>query len=1224
MATPLQNRNKILALAEQRIKLLYTDAYTRAMKIAEVRNALNAAENVNFNFRAFPRAEKELNKIMGELSISIEKMTESGLNAAHKDGLSVATQRILAITASAAAKDMAAEAANANRLSQAMGTKLANEKRGGLTLSERIWKTVQTSRNELEIIIQNNLIEGKGADVASREVRQYLNDPKKLFRRVKDKETGEYHLSKAAQQYHPGQGKYRSSYMNARRLVVSEMNMATQASECAAYADNPLIAGYEIRLSNNHTVKDPRHPGKVLDLHDICDELQGKYPPTFKFTGWHPHCYTADAKVLTARGWVKFADLQDNDLCLSLTADRSLEYAPIVDRQRFEFHGDMVRFYNRSFECQVTPNHEVLYLNKCDGRFKRMAASDYTQYNGGIYRSAKNSRPDIEEAVIGGNVVNFDDFCEFMGYWLSDGSVASKRTSQIAISQQPDQKPYKDIIAVIERMGYKPKIGTQAIYLFDKVFHHYLSQFGKCNEKFIPDEIKYASKRQIDIFLNAFVKCDGHIKKPKTFVGNRGNLCVPEHGEETYYTTSERLMADLCVCLLNAEYRPSVRKQKPTIATKKDGAVVKGNYPCYIVSKCYSATTTQFSKGAVRYDGFVYDVTIGNESHAIYIMENGKCYWGSNCRCSMIPILISPEERRKLAQARAEGKTYTPKGVITDVPDNFKTWVAKNQDRIAGAKTLPFFLQDNGEMTDKGYALDEKFTDTPMPNALKVAEQRHAQRTPEQEEAIRQKWEERRNIRTEGAAALKEMEGISDVDTQAMWDALNGGNLKEITAQTGKLRAAEMQIKMLDKLENPMQVARDTSLATARTINEAVTRTLSKMPTRLEDRLAKLDYEIDWVAREGKKRYPDTWKYSQDAYKKERSLVERELKVRQIKDSVSGALSYAKTTRSKKLKDLASEFDAIISAPNIDFTKAKEVSDRLADEYNRLMAAKAPKVSVLGNETLADLKQKMGSNLPETLQNLDKAISNFKRNNPDFEKNRDSIQKEMASILQANDLGMDINGQLLESVYNNGFYNTFQSGTSDGYCGSRKTTGPIDVSHSRLGASHKMFGMGKDLKNDQLARDKYEKYGHLLDRDKTESFLHNRTWYGASQGRDSQVQVRFKRDKVLCTWTFNDSLGCTYQPSLVTDPKIESFDNVLSSSKMPKSSDTRSLHAWQKQKGTSYVELQYHGKLTIDDVESIVFADKPSKIIKPDLIDKLKAKGIELFYFDGSKVVKYL
>jgi hypothetical protein len=33
MATPRQTRNKLFALAEQRIKLLYGDAYTRALTL---------------------------------------------------------------------------------------------------------------------------------------------------------------------------------------------------------------------------------------------------------------------------------------------------------------------------------------------------------------------------------------------------------------------------------------------------------------------------------------------------------------------------------------------------------------------------------------------------------------------------------------------------------------------------------------------------------------------------------------------------------------------------------------------------------------------------------------------------------------------------------------------------------------------------------------------------------------------------------------------------------------------------------------------------------------------------------------------------------------------------------------------------------------------------------------------------------------------------------------
>ncbi len=44
-----------------------------------------------------------------------------------------------------------------------------------------------------------------------------------------------------------------------------------------------FVVGIEIKLSNNHTLNG-------VPLTDICDELKGRYPKDFKFTGWHPHC----------------------------------------------------------------------------------------------------------------------------------------------------------------------------------------------------------------------------------------------------------------------------------------------------------------------------------------------------------------------------------------------------------------------------------------------------------------------------------------------------------------------------------------------------------------------------------------------------------------------------------------------------------------------------------------------------------------------------------------------------------------------------------------------------------------------------------------------------------------------------------------------------------------------------------------------------------------------
>ena len=44
-----------------------------------------------------------------------------------------------------------------------------------------------------------------------------------------------------------------------------------------------FVVGIEIHLSGNHTLN-----GKPF--HNLCDELVGKYPKDFKFTGWHPQC----------------------------------------------------------------------------------------------------------------------------------------------------------------------------------------------------------------------------------------------------------------------------------------------------------------------------------------------------------------------------------------------------------------------------------------------------------------------------------------------------------------------------------------------------------------------------------------------------------------------------------------------------------------------------------------------------------------------------------------------------------------------------------------------------------------------------------------------------------------------------------------------------------------------------------------------------------------------
>ena len=106
----------------------------------------------------------------------------------------------------------------------------------------------------------------------------YLKQPDKLFRRVRD-EHGQLKLSKNAKAYHPGQGVYRSSYKNARRLASTEANIAYHKADEQRWSELDFVVGYEIVVSEHSKRK-----------HDICDDLAGRYPKTFQFSGWHPHC----------------------------------------------------------------------------------------------------------------------------------------------------------------------------------------------------------------------------------------------------------------------------------------------------------------------------------------------------------------------------------------------------------------------------------------------------------------------------------------------------------------------------------------------------------------------------------------------------------------------------------------------------------------------------------------------------------------------------------------------------------------------------------------------------------------------------------------------------------------------------------------------------------------------------------------------------------------------
>ena len=167
----------------------------------------------------------------------------------------------------------------------------------GINLSGRVWKLGNGMKQEIETVVQNAVKEGKTPDQLAVEVKKYLNEPDKLFHKVRNKDTGEPELSEAAKKYSPGQGVYRSAYKNAMRLARTETAAAYCRAEWERFQTDPQVTGIRITLSNNHTCINTR-TGKPEPFYDICDELAGDYPKSFLWTGWHPQCLCIMLPVL--------------------------------------------------------------------------------------------------------------------------------------------------------------------------------------------------------------------------------------------------------------------------------------------------------------------------------------------------------------------------------------------------------------------------------------------------------------------------------------------------------------------------------------------------------------------------------------------------------------------------------------------------------------------------------------------------------------------------------------------------------------------------------------------------------------------------------------------------------------------------------------------------------------------------------------------------------------
>lgn len=297
-----------------------TTAYTRAVNalfdkatsdIAEVAHRENYNPDKPFDFDDYPKAKAQLQKVVKGLASNMQAVIETGsrrqwLFACHKNDEFIAS--IIDTTKLTKGRLQKMQDRNLDALQSFQARKV-----GGLSLADRIWKYAEQYKAQIELGLDVGLGEGRSAQQLSRDLRQNLQDPNRLFRRVRDKR-GNLQLSKAAKAFHPGQGVYRSSYKNAMRLTRSEINMAYREADHLRWQQLDFVVGFEVHRSN--------HEPKCKCV--LCERLVGKYPKWFNFKGWHPQCLCYATAILMDEDDFDKQELSDLKSALKGTEYRKL------------------------------------------------------------------------------------------------------------------------------------------------------------------------------------------------------------------------------------------------------------------------------------------------------------------------------------------------------------------------------------------------------------------------------------------------------------------------------------------------------------------------------------------------------------------------------------------------------------------------------------------------------------------------------------------------------------------------------------------------------------------------------------------------------------------------------------------------------------------------------------------------------------------------------------
>ncbi len=349
-------------------------------------------------------------------------------------------------------------------------------------------------------------------------------------------------------------------------------------------------------------------------------------------------CLLPTVEVLTKNGWEKITEVKNGELVASYSQSREIEYKK-ANLVSFNYDGEMLKAENQSISMTVTPNHRIVQ-DKSLTNSKKNKGNHYGGWKFNLASNAYNKtirvprtggfegkeQKEYQLKLVTGrglgknsNIVEkikMDNWLAFLGWYFSEGSAfeninknaTTGRGSPRINIRQTRTEHKEEIREVMNNLGFKwveTKDGQFNIHsrqLFEE-----LIKYGKgAKEKRIPRWLFELSIRQIEIFLKAFEKGDGHRGKSNEMQIGLCNEGLIDDLQELYF---------LCGKIANKRYL----KTRTGFDT----------YSLYVREKGQNTAIVKNQWSKIAYKGKIHCLQV-EDNHTFLVRDKGNYYWTGN------------------------------------------------------------------------------------------------------------------------------------------------------------------------------------------------------------------------------------------------------------------------------------------------------------------------------------------------------------------------------------------------------------------------------------------------------------------------------------------------------------------------------------------------------------------------------------------------------------------